>query len=299
MGRHAESKRWRIKGFTPLEINIPGCRGSPLRKKLPKGAGFTLIELLVVISIIALLMAILLPALQRIKSQAKAVVCQSNLRQWGVVCCMYMEDNDGKFPLILPFSLIADHMWPYIFRPYYSDSNDLLLCPMATRSELRPDDTGPVDIFGQVGSKSTAWKIVTRIPEVMVFEGSYGINERLWFPPMDRLDIRGALNNLPVLLDCASQSARPQPFNDPPEYDGAIGPSPFGRMDHFCINRHDATINGLFLDWSVRRVGLKELWTLRWDPHFPVDLSDRIPWTRAGGVQPEDWPRWMRSFKDY
>ena len=215
--------------------------------------GFTLIELLVVIAIIALLMAILLPALQRIKSQAKSVACQSNLRQWGVVFCMYMEDNDGKLPLILPFGLIAnaDDMWPYIFRPYYSDSNDLLLCPMATRSELRPDNPGPVDIFGQLGSKSTAWKIVIRFPEVMIFEGSYGINDRLWFPPMDPLDIRGALNNAPVLLDCASQGARPLPFDDPPEYDGAIGPSPFGSMDHFCINRHDghmALCNSLALN---------------------------------------------------
>ena len=64
-------------------------------------------------------------------------------------------------------------------------------------------------------------------------------------------------------------------------------------------NRHDATINGLFLDWSVRRVGLKELWTLRWEPHFPAGLIARSPWTTTGGVQPEDWPQWMRNFKDY
>jgi len=62
-----------------------------------------------------------------------------------------------------------------------------------------------------------------------------------------------------------------------------------------CFNRHDAGINCLFMDWSVRKVGLKELWTLKWNMQF--DTAN--PWTKAGGVQPEDWPEWMRGFKDY
>lgn len=63
----------------------------------------------------------------------------------------------------------------------------------------------------------------------------------------------------------------------------------------FFINRHDGYINGLFLYLSARRVGLKELWTLKWNMQF--DTANK--WTRAGGVQPEDWPEWMRNFKDY
>jgi hypothetical protein len=51
----------------------------------------------------------------------------------------------------------------------------------------------------------------------------------------------------------------------------------------------------VFLDWSVRKVGLKELWTLKWDREF--DTAG--PWTKAGGVRPGDWPEWMRRFKDY
>lgn len=260
-------------------------------------SAFTLIELLVVIAILTLLMSILLPAIQRVRKQARAVTCQSNLSQWGVIVSMYMGDNDGKFPQIHPAFMDAGHMWPYIYRPYYSDSNDLLLCPVATKSELRPDQLFPTDIFGQVGSKSTAWEIVTRRPEV-VFEGSYGMNRWHSFQ-MSQPDIGVALNSVPVLLDCAHHSAEPFPFDRPPEYDGAIGPSPIGRINYFCINRHDATINGLFMDWSVRRVGLKELWTLLWEPHFDADLIAHSPWTRTGGVQPEDWPEWMRNFKDY
>ena len=66
-------------------------------------------------------------------------------------------------------------------------------------------------------------------------------------------------------------------------------------MRHFCIPRHGDYVNGLFLDWSVRPVGLKELWTLKW--HRQYNTSG--PWTKAGGVQPEDWPQWMRQFRDY
>jgi len=53
-----------------------------------KRKGFTLIELLVVIAIIALLMAILMPALQRVKRQAGKTACQSNLKQMGLVVAL-------------------------------------------------------------------------------------------------------------------------------------------------------------------------------------------------------------------
>ncbi len=62
---------------------------------------------------------------------------------------------------------------------------------------------------------------------------------------------------------------------------------PAGIGGGLCTDRHHGAINGLFLDWSVRRIGLNELWTLRWD----VEFNTVGPWTRAGGVQPEDWPR--------
>jgi len=60
--------------------------------------GFTLIELLVVIAIIAILMAILMPALQRVKEQAREMTCRANLRQYGIVQTMYLDDNDDRYP---------------------------------------------------------------------------------------------------------------------------------------------------------------------------------------------------------
>ena len=61
-----------------------------------KSRGFTLIELLVVIAIIAILMAILMPALNRVREQGKRMVCLGNLKTMGLAWIMYADENDGK-----------------------------------------------------------------------------------------------------------------------------------------------------------------------------------------------------------
>ena len=84
----------------------------------------------------------------------------------------------------------------------------------------------------------------------------------------------------------------PTAFDDPPELEGI---QDGGAMSVFCLNRHSGSMNMVFADTNVRQVGLKELWTLKWHQGYRTDG----PWTIVGGVTPEDWPEWMRQFRDY
>ena len=84
-----------------------------------KRDGFTLIELLVVIAIIAVLMGILMPALQRVRKQAKGVVCFNGLKQIGMGANLYAEDNNSYIPRSAMWGQIDEiKPWFQAFMPY-------------------------------------------------------------------------------------------------------------------------------------------------------------------------------------
>jgi len=277
-----------------------GLGGSSFPCNAARRDGFTLIELLVVIALIALIATILIPSLQYASRQAQAVVCRSNLRQWGLLFYHYTEINDKQF---FPTFLYGGYPeWCKPMQPYYRQASDLLFCPTAKKPRPRPDVSPS---WG--GGKRSAWDLLDD-PQYRV-AGSYGINgwirgdqknkplglaERAlyWQTCPDR-----GVSNIPVLLDGMFGAGTPADVNPPPAIEDSHSSNVSGgcMMGHFSIDRHDGYDNGLFMDWSVRRLGVKELWTLQWGRQF----NTRGRWTTAGGIRSEDWPIWMRPFKDY
>jgi len=264
-------------------------------------SGFTLIELLVVIAIIALLMAILLPSLNLAKKQARTVACQALLKQWGVIWSMYCDDNDGYFGTAGNVNWRRGE-WILALRPLYETRSEILRCPMATKRLPSGDDNGgPFNtyVMGQGGTGDRRE------------EASYGANDWIYHPPSEIPEIQGrptkynwrtihvrGADNIPLFADTMWRGGGPSENGtpgDPPQSNGQWINA--GReMMHFCIDRHGSgTVNHVFFDRSIRKVGVKELWKLKWHRQFNVNG----PWTAGGGCRPSDWPEWMRTFKEY
>jgi prepilin-type N-terminal cleavage/methylation domain-containing protein/prepilin-type processing-associated H-X9-DG protein len=250
---------------------------------MDKPKGFTLIELLVVISIIALLMAILMPTLSRAKELAAEAVCMANLRQWGTAYSMFTSDHDGGFP---GQGFIKDES--------YWENENLLFCPLATK-EFEEGGRNPF----------LAWRPAYQVESR--YTGSLGVNQWCGWPgsPVEGFnnafwktaDHKGS-ERIPLFFDCSYIYVCPLYSDTPPAFNGEMPTiAHFGGWGHnpdalkgACIDRHNGLINMLFVDYSVRKVGLKELWYLRWHKRWDETMREQSP---------PIWPHWMRNFKDY
>lgn len=253
---------------------------------MKKRNAFTLIELLIVIAIIALLLSILLPALTKARKQARAAVCMANLHHWGQAFSLYTIDHNSRFmPGIDENWDTAEHSWIYTLIPYYNDPA-IRLCPSATRTT------------GQGGvSPLKAWDMDETNPGALNLLkekdyriGSYGLNWWVNSSKITRIGLDGSLKwrradqknawQIPVLMDAGFMIARPQATDNPPPYDGLFAWDDGARgMDRVCTNRHSGNVHILYMDWSVGKVKLTDLWRQEWHRNYqPME---------------HDWPQWI------
>jgi prepilin-type processing-associated H-X9-DG protein len=161
----------------------------------------------------------------------------------------------------------------------------------------------PTKNIGAIGAKFYAWSSEGWITEDRW--GSYGINswvehnqcENDPYPELRwrQSGAKGA-GNIPLLTDNQWIDAWPTEFDDPPFVDDQdYRADASSHMDRLMLNRHDGGINCLFMDLSVRKIGLKEVYTLKWNREFRIDG----PKTLAGGATRNEWPDWLKDFKQY
>ncbi len=254
-------------------------------------SGFTLIELLVVISIIALLVSILMPALGRAREQAKATTCAAQLKQFGLAWYFYAEDNNGYNIEYAPSSQwSAGKFWFYQLGPYIGDDEfakgagntqegalSIMNCPSASPWS----DSRFPDAFGYGGS-DMAWRW-TGASDGIVKEGGYTLNgwmqqragsaDERYYQKYDQ-----AKSDTPLICDGGWVDAWPDnghtnETNLLADLQGTGIPGGTYRMhpNHLTrvlLERHGRAINILFKGAQVERVALEEVCKYKWHKQF-------------------------------
>ncbi|MBN2457438.1 MAG: hypothetical protein JXB29_13050 [Sedimentisphaerales bacterium] len=237
------------------------------------------------------------------RRKAKEIICLSNLQNWGFVFLNYASDNNGYlFEHKSGYGEAPDTpYWYVLLKPYYG-ATKLLLCPEATLPTLDASGnaTGAVQPFAAWGIIPEGWNIPPG------YYGSYGLN--YWVcnentePYWQSANVPEA-DTVPVLADCWFTCSIALDWCPPPPYNGHIDATDSGQMGRYCLNRHEGKINSVFLDGSARKVGLKELWALRWSRVF--DTSNAYTIAGHGGDSAackEVWDSvapWMSNMPEY
>ncbi|MCK5000354.1 MAG: type II secretion system protein [Anaerohalosphaera sp.] len=254
---------------------------------------FTLIELLVVISIIALLLAILMPALGKVKKKAQSVVCKSNLKQLQLAASLYANDYDSKY-FAYGGDVYINHLSPYIGEvdsARYCKASKISSRIETELADLKSGAGWPA-LMGSA-DETWGWWSNTVDPEY----GSYTFNGYL-YPNLAQIGVVGAdvaANSFSKVTQIKNMYATPVftdgvwvdtwPMDDettaPTDFEIAMGYGHEWQNDYYIwrliTNRHGKITNISFADGHVDSVKLADLWTLQWCREFEKTEDVTIP----------------------
>ncbi len=286
---------------------------------MKKQKGFTLIELLVVISIIALLLAILAPALSKVKMMGYNIACKARLHQLGFCFEMYTNTNDGYF-MGHGFAMADQYanatnyrqnreLYFLVMYDCYGGETKVLNCP--TQEGAESDAKTQSIIFEKnqlngANKKANAYAASSDLEKVEARVG-YGINNWVTYNPKPvwdttqyygsgadgggwaelswkKADVPDA-ETIPVLGGDWWHSARTHASQEPIQYPEEQGHG----VNRYVRDRHDGYNMVLYMDWHVDKITMKEPWILNWHREWMNDICDE---------QLPEWPFWMARIED-
>lgn len=267
--RHGGAWRWGVQQFSK--------------------SAFTLIELLVVIAIIGLLMAILLPVLQKARSSARVAQCSSNLRQIGIGWSTYLHDHQERFPVSSKTWLALgyggeekpfpwDPQQPRPLNPYLSNS-EIFRCPA---DDVLSNPTAPVRSRTVYEENGNSYRANTILVQTMFLD-----NDKLW--PGHRNDGVYRVWSGIGLNDVEISESRLMLAGDIQWYYAHVD----SQWNAFFHNRKDIA-NLLYLDGHVNYTQVARF-ALEGDSYV-LPYFRRVPkmWTPAGGAQRDYFPSMPR-----